>query len=66
MENYPDKNPPQKDKTASTTKYHTVAKGETLSHIALKHKTSVKKLCALNNIKPEQTLRIGQKLKVKK
>jgi LysM repeat protein len=66
MENYPDKNVSQpKDNPTSKSKYHTVAKGDTLSHIAHKYKTSVKKLCALNNIKPDHKLKIGQQLKVK-
>lgn len=67
MENYPESNTPKtEDKKTSISRYHSVAKGETLSLIAHKYKTSVKKLCALNNLKPEQPLRIGQKLKIKK
>lgn len=49
----------------SNSTYHTVKKGDTLSAIAVKHGTTVDKLCKLNNIKSTSILRIGQKLKVK-
>ncbi|MCC6818529.1 MAG: peptidoglycan DD-metalloendopeptidase family protein [Bacteroidia bacterium] len=48
-----------------TSKYHVVKQGDTLSAIARKHKTTVAKLCKLNNIKPTTILRLGRKLKVK-
>ncbi len=41
---------------------HTVKKGETLSSIAKKYGTTVKKICSLNNISEKKTLKIGQKL----
>lgn len=44
---------------------HTVKKGDTLSGIAKKYGTTVKKICKLNGIKETTTLRIGQKLTVK-
>ena len=44
---------------------HTVKKGDTLSSIAKKYGTTVKKLCKLNNISETTTLRIGQKIIVK-
>lgn len=44
---------------------HTVRKGDTLSSIAKKYGTTVKKICKLNNISEKTTLRIGQKLVVK-
>lgn len=44
---------------------HTVKKGDTLSSIAKKYGTTVKKICKLNGIKETSTLRIGQKLTVK-
>lgn len=44
-------------------KYHVVKKGETLSAIARKHKTSVSALCKLNKIKQTSVLRPGQKLR---
>ena len=44
---------------------HTVRKGETLYSIARANGTTVKKLCQLNGISENATLRVGQKLKVK-
>lgn len=44
---------------------HVVKKGETLSSIAKKHHTTVKKICNLNKISAKKTLRIGQRLIVK-
>ncbi len=44
-------------------KYHVVKKGETLSGIARKHKTSVTAICKLNKIKQTSVLRPGQKLR---
>jgi murein DD-endopeptidase MepM/ murein hydrolase activator NlpD len=44
-------------------KYHVVKRGETLSAIARKHKTSVSALCKLNRIKQSSVLRPGQKLR---
>lgn len=53
-----------KAKSASG-KFHTVRKGDTLSEIAEKHNTTVKKLCAANGIKSGKKLKPGAKLKVK-
>lgn len=56
------------EKSASTNKssqYYTVKKGDNLGSIARKHHTSVKKLCQLNGIKTNTTLKIGRKLRVK-
>jgi len=44
-------------------KYHTIRKGETLSHIAYKYHTSVSKLCKLNRISKRTLLRPGQKIR---
>jgi len=44
--------------------YHRVRKGETLSHIARKYRTSVKKIATANNIRRYNRLRIGQRLKI--
>ena len=44
---------------------HTVRRGETLSSIARANGTSVKKLCQLNGIGKNSTLREGQKIRVK-
>jgi murein DD-endopeptidase MepM/ murein hydrolase activator NlpD len=49
----------------SQSKYHTVKKGENLSNIAKKHKTTVEKLMKLNKLKNKNAVRVGQKLKVK-
>jgi murein DD-endopeptidase MepM/ murein hydrolase activator NlpD len=47
----------------TSKKYHTVRKGETLSVIARKHKTSVSAICKLNKIKQNSILRPGQKIR---
>jgi len=46
-------------------KYHTVKKGETLGHIAARHRTSIDALCRLNGIKRTSIIREGQKLRVR-
>ena len=46
-----------------TSRYHKVVKGETLSTIARKHRTTVNELCRLNRINKTSTLRLGQILK---
>jgi anti-anti-sigma factor len=51
--------PPQKPE-----KYHTVAKGETLFGISKKYGLSLDELRRLNNLKPGQSIAIGQKLVV--
>lgn len=55
----------KKTSTKSSAKYHTVKKGETLSGIANKYKTTVAKLVKLNGIKNKNLIRVGQKLRVK-
>ena len=56
---------PPKSSDSGSVQYHTVKKGDTLSKIAKKYGTTVKKLCQLNGIKQTSTLRIGQRLRVK-
>ncbi len=51
--------------SSSSKKYHTVRKGQTLSSIARRHGTSVRKLCKLNRISTRTTLRVGRKLRVR-
>lgn len=51
-------------KTVSVTT-HTVKKGETLSGIALKYKTTVLVLQKLNNIKNKNKIYVGQKIKLR-
>ena len=46
-------------------KYHKVKQGDTLSGIAKKYGTTVKRLCQLNNIKETKILQIGMKIRVK-
>lgn len=53
-----------KTSTASS-KYYTVKKGDNLGSIARKTHTTVKKLCQLNGINTNTTLKIGRKLRVK-
>lgn len=57
----------EEPKTTTTTKktYYTVKKGDTLSEIAVKYKTTVKQLASWNNIKNVNLIRVGQKLRVK-
>lgn len=45
--------------------HHVVKSGETLSAIAKKYKTTIKKLVSLNNIENPNLIRTGQKIKVK-
>ncbi|MFM1772688.1 MAG: hypothetical protein RLZZ71_1830 [Bacteroidota bacterium] len=52
-------------KGSSGSKYHTVKRGDTLSSIAAKNRTTVSKLCKLNRIKPSSNLKIGQKIRVR-
>jgi len=42
---------------------HIVRKGDSLSRIAKKHRTTVAKLCRLNNLSRTSTLQIGQKIR---
>lgn len=52
------------DEGSADKKYHTIKSGDTLSAIARRHKTSVKRLCQLNGIKENKVLRIGARLRV--
>ncbi len=45
-------------------RYHKVRQGDTLSAIARRYHTTVKKLCQLNRIKETSILRLGQKIRV--
>ncbi|PHR47609.1 MAG: metalloendopeptidase [Fluviicola sp.] len=45
--------------------YYRIRGGDTLSQIARKHRTSVSRLCQLNNIRPTTTLHIGRSLRVR-
>lgn len=50
---------------ASAAQYHTVKSGDTLYGMALKYKTTVKKLCQLNGISEKAILRLNQKIRIK-
>lgn len=50
--------------TKTTKKYYVVKKGDTLSEIAVKYKTSVSQLVKWNNIKDPDVIYVGQKLRV--
>ncbi len=45
-------------------KYHTIKQGDTLSAIARKYRTSVKRICQLNGIKENKILRVGSRIRV--
>ncbi|MGB0933750.1 MAG: peptidoglycan DD-metalloendopeptidase family protein [Lishizhenia sp.] len=49
----------------SASKYYKIRSGDTLGHIAAKHRTTVSRLCKLNGIRPTTTLRIGKTLRVR-
>lgn len=55
----------QKKAEQAAMKYHKVKSGDTLSGIAKKYGTTVKKLCSLNGIKETKVLQIGQKIRVR-
>lgn len=55
---------PQKMKQEKSIKFHTIKKGETLSSISKKYKTSVNNLCKLNKLTAKSTLKIGNRLRV--
>jgi LysM repeat protein len=55
--------PPRSSEKPGGTRFHTVAKGENLFRIALRYNLTVDELRRLNNLKPDQSLQVGQKLK---
>lgn len=63
-----DSTPTQSDDTSSDSTYtgrtYTVVKGDTLTRIANKFGTTVKKLCELNNISNPNLIKVGQVLKI--
>lgn len=50
---------------AAARKYHIVKSGDTLGRIAINNHTTVTKLCQLNGISRNSTLRIGQRIRVR-
>jgi murein DD-endopeptidase MepM/ murein hydrolase activator NlpD len=55
----------QKRAEQAAMKYHKVKSGDTLSGIARKYGTTVKKLCQLNKIKETKVLQLGMKIRVR-
>jgi anti-anti-sigma factor len=53
---------PKSPAKPGSTRVHTVAPGENLFRIALRYNLSVEELRRLNNMKPDQSLQVGQKL----
>jgi len=53
---------PKSPAKPGATRVHTVAPGENLFRIALHYNLSVEELRRLNNLKPDQSLQVGQKL----
>jgi LysM repeat protein len=62
LDKYIKADPPKKP--AASTSTYTVKRGDTLSGIAAKYKTTVAKLVSLNGIKNPNVISVGQKLKV--
>ena len=46
-------------------RYHKIRSGDTLGHIAVKHGTTISKICALNGITRNTTLRLNRTLRVR-
>lgn len=53
-----------KDKNGASYKVYYVRKGDNLSRIAKRNRTTVKAICKKNNIKPTTILKPGRKLKI--
>ncbi len=49
---------------ARKAQYYTIRNGDTLSKIARKHRTTIKALCRLNNMKQTAILRVGRRIRV--
>lgn len=54
-----------KSATVASKKYYKVRSGDTLSKIAVKHNTTITKLCQLNGISRNTTLQLDRNLRVK-
>jgi LysM repeat protein len=55
----------QKRAEQAAMKYHKVRSGDTLSGIAKRYGTTVRRLCQLNGIKETKILQIGQRIRVR-
>lgn len=56
---------PIEPQTIYTPQYHIIKKGDTLYALTKKYHTSIKRLCEINNISENDTLHIGQKIKLR-
>ena len=56
--------PPRSASKPGAARVHTVAPGENLYRIAMHYNLSVEELRRLNNLKPDQSIQVGQKLTV--
>lgn len=52
-------------KALSAAKYHRIRSGDTLSGLAVKYHTSVRRICQLNRISTRTVLRLGKTLRVR-
>lgn len=50
---------------ASESLIHVIKQGDTLGALARRYRTTVSKLCQMNNIRPTTTLRLGKRLRVR-
>ncbi len=50
---------------AEARRYYTVRRGDTLSGIAVRNHTTVKRLCALNGISASKPIQIGKRLRIR-
>ena len=53
------------ERPVNTAKYHKIRRGDTLSEIARKHRTTVSKLCKLNGMRETTILREGRTIRVR-
>ena len=61
----PSKPKPTANTSSSGAKYYKIRSGDTLSKIAARNGTTVRKLCQLNGIKETTILQIGRRIRVK-
>jgi len=53
------------DAGSTSSVYHRIRSGETLSYLARKYHSSVSRICSLNHIRPTTILQIGRRLKIR-
>lgn len=59
------KAPSTSSTSSASAVYHTITSGDTLYALALRNKTTVKAICALNNMSEKTLLKLGKKLRIK-